>query len=90
MGADLFPIEQGQLARPGVPRRVGRFTLCADGAWAMRDERHRVIDCPHFDGLQLGFAKPFDDAHSAMQTLMWDKEQKALLLCWPSVKNPTH
>ncbi len=34
---------------------------------------HQCIDCPRVDGHRL-----FDDAHGAMRTLVWHKDQKAV------------
>ena len=36
------------------------------------------IECPRFDGHRLSFAQLFDDAHGAMRTLVWHKDQKAV------------
>ena len=76
MGLHLSPVEQGWLARPGVPRHSRSYILCLKGAWG--DEQHCVLDCPYFVGLRLVLAKLFDVAHSAMRTLMWHKDQKAV------------
>ncbi len=32
----------------------------------------------HFSGHRLSFARLFDDAHGAMQTLLWHKDQKVV------------
>ncbi len=40
MGSHLLPVEQGRLARQGVPRRLGSCTCSLSGA--LIDERHCV------------------------------------------------
>ncbi len=37
-----------------------------------------IFDCPRFDGRWLSFARLFDDVHSALRTLVWHKDQKAV------------
>ena len=81
MGCHSLPIEQGRLARPHVPRRLRRCTLCT--TCALGDERHYVFDCPRFAGLRLTHAELFQDASGAMKSLVWHKDQEdvcALLL----------
>ena len=76
MGSHLLPVEQGQLARPGVPRHLRSCTFCPHRA--LGDERHCIFECPRFDGHWLSFAQLFDDAHGAMRTLVWHKDHKAV------------
>ena len=71
-----LPVEQGRLARPGVPRHLRSCTL--GPGQALGDERHCIFECPRFDGHRLSFARLFDDAHGAMRTLVWNKDQKAV------------
>ena len=76
MGSHSLPVEQSRLARPGVPRQLRSRTFCP--GQALGDERHCIFECPRFDGHRLSFQRLFDDAHGAMQTLMWNKDQKAV------------
>ena len=76
MGSRLLPVEQGLLARPGVPRHSRSCTFCPDRA--LGDEWHCVSECPRFRGHWLGFAPLFDDAHGVMRTLAWHQGQKAV------------
>ena len=76
MGLHSLPVEQGRLARPGVPRHLRSCTFCPDRA--LGDKRHCIFDCLRFDGHRLSFAQLFDDAHGAMRTLVWHKDQKAV------------
>ena len=76
MGSHSLPVEQGRLARPGVPRHLRSCTLCPHRA--LGDERHCIFKCPRFNGHRLSFAQLFDDANGAMRTLVWHKDQKAV------------
>ncbi len=76
MGSHSLPVEQGRLARPGVPRRLRSCTFCAHQA--LGDGRHCIFECLRFDGHRLSFAQLFDDAHGAIRTLSWHKDQKAV------------
>ena len=76
MGSHMLPVEQGRLARPCIPRNLRRCTFCTTAA--LGDERHCVFESPHFWGVRQSCARLFDDAHGAMRTLMWHKDQKAV------------
>lgn len=76
MGSHSLPVEQGRLARPGVPRHLRSCTFCPGRA--LGDERHCIFECPRFDGHRLNFPQLFDGAHDAMRTLVWHKDQKAV------------
>ncbi len=76
MGSHSLPVEQGRLARPGVPRHLRSCTFCPDRA--LGDEQHCNFDCPCFNGHRLSFAQLVDDAHGAMRTLVWHQDQKAV------------
>ena len=52
-------------APPGPLQRVG-------------DERHCLFYCPHFGDLRSEHAQLFDEAHGAMRSLMWHKNQKSV------------
>ncbi len=75
-GSHLLPVDQGRLARPGVPRRLSSCAFCPSGAYGA--ERHCAFDCPHFTGLRLSFAQLFDDAHGAMRISVWHQDEKAV------------
>ena len=76
MGSHSLPIEQGRLGRPSVPRYLRRCTFCTTRA--VGDERHCIFDCPHFHGLRQQHGQLFHNAHGAMRSLMWDKDQKSV------------
>ncbi len=76
VGAHSLPVEQGRIQMPKVPRHLRRCTFCA--TTAIGDERHCVFDCPHFQGLRLQHAEIFRDAHDAMRSVMWHKDQKSV------------
>ena len=42
------------------------------------DERHYVLDCPHFDSLRLTHADLFQEASGALRSLLWHKDQKSV------------
>ena len=62
----------GRLA--AVPRHLRRCTFCTTRA--VGDERHCLFDCPRFGDLRSEHAQLFHDAHGAMRSLMWHKNQK--------------
>ena len=76
MGSHALPVEQGRLDRPAVPRHLRRCTFCTTRA--VGDERHCLFDCPHFGGLRSEHAQLFHEAHGAMRSLMWHKNQKSV------------
>ncbi len=76
MGSHSLPVEQGWLARPGVPRHSRRCTFCP--GQALGGEQHCIFECPHFNGHRLSFAQLFDDVHGAMRTLVWHEDQEAV------------
>ena len=76
MGSHALPIEQGRLGKPSVPRHLRRCIFCATRA--LGDERHCVFDCPHFRDLRLQHAELFEQAHGAMRSFMWHKDQKSV------------
>ena len=45
---------------------------------AVGDERHCLFDCPHFGDLRSDHAQLSDEAHGAMRSLMWHKNQKSV------------
>ncbi len=71
----LFPFKMRSHSSPADLQGQLYEDIYIDGrSAALGDGRH----CPHFEGLRLGFAVLFNDAHSAMQTLLWHKAQKAV------------
>ncbi len=76
MGSHSLPVDQNRLARPGVPKHLRSYTFCPGRE--LGDERHCIFKCLHFDGHRLSFARLFDDAHDAMRTLVWHRDQKAV------------
>ena len=79
MGSHLLPVEQGRFQRPRVPRYLRRCTLC--GTHALGDERHFVFECPSFQAIRSGFTDLFDAAGGAMRSLLWQRDQKAVVDC---------
>ena len=72
----LCPVEQGRLDRPAVPRHLRPCTFCTTRA--VGDERHCLFDCPHLGDLRSEHAQLFDEAHGAMRSLMWHKNEKSV------------
>ncbi len=64
MGSHSLPLEQGRLARLGVPTHLRSGTFCPDRA--LGGERHCSFDCPRLGGHRMSFARLFDDVHGAM------------------------
>ena len=85
MGSHSLPVEEGRLARPMVPRQLRWCTLC--DAHAIGDERHYVIDCPHFAHICRQARPLFQDAAGAMQSFMWHRNQKAVRHCLAAILN---
>ena len=83
MGSHSLPVEQGRLARPMVPKQLRRRTLCS--TCAIGDERHLIIDCPHFAHVRRQFRSLFQDADGALQWLMWHRNQKAVCHCLAAI-----
>ncbi len=73
---------------PKVPRRLRRCTFCA--STAIGDERHRVFDCPHFQGLRLQHAEIFRDSHDAMRSVFLLMQQSAACKCWQVYEDAVH
>ena len=65
MGSHALPVEQIRHTRPAVPRHLRRCTLC--GTRALGDERHFVLDCPHFAHVRRQFWSLYQDADGTMQ-----------------------
>ena len=76
LGSHNLPIEQGRMARPAVPRHLRRCTLCSHHAPG--DERHYMLECPHFDLIRAQYSSLLQDAHDSMRDLMWHRDQKGL------------
>ncbi len=74
LGSHDFPIEQGRMARPVVPRYLRRCTLCS--RHAPGDERHFML-CPQFDDIRAQYPDLLQDARDSMRNL-WHQNQKAL------------
>ena len=83
MGSHSLPVEQGRPARPMVPRQLRLCTLCS--THAIGDERHYVCDCPHFANIRWQFMSLFQDADGAMQSFMWQRNQKAICHCLAAI-----
>ena len=60
-----------------MPRYLRRCTLC--GTHALGDERHFVFECPSFQAIRSGFTELFDAAGGAMRSLLWHRDQKAVV-----------
>ena len=87
MGSHALPVEQGRLARQAIPRHLRRCTLCETRA--LGDERHFVVDCPHFAHIRRRFRSLYQDADidGTMQCSMWHKEQRAVCHCLAAIHN---
>ncbi len=89
-GAHSWPIEQGRIEMPQVPRHLRRCTFWA--GTAIGDERHCVFDCPHFQGLgssMHGFSRilmmPWGPSCGTRTRNLF------VLLCWPlSMRSRQH
>ncbi len=76
MGSHSLSVEQGRLAKPGVPKRLRSCTFCT--GWALGDERHCIFECLRVDGHRMSCARLSHDAHGAMRISVWHKDQKAV------------
>ncbi len=56
-------------------------------AFAIGDERHRVFDYPHFEGLSRQHAETFQDSHDAVRSLMWHEDQKSVYVLVLAIVN---
>ena len=52
---------------------------CSYLTWVIRDERHCLFVYPPLDDLRSEHGQLFHEAHSAMRSLMWHKDQKSCL-----------
>ena len=64
------------LIQGGLSRHLRRCTFCTTRA--VGDEWHCLFDCPHFGDLRSEHAQLFHEAHGAMRSLMWHKDQKSV------------
>ncbi len=82
VGAHSLPVEQGRIEMPQVPRHLRRCTLCATDA--IGKERHRVFDCPPFQGLRQQHAQIFQESHDAMRSHVAQRPEVFLCSRFPS------
>ena len=71
-----LPVEQSRFGKLGVPMHLRRCTFSTNHAVA--NERHFLFDCPHLAELRSEDAQLFDEAHGAMRSLMWHKNQMSV------------
>lgn len=83
MGSHTLPVEQGRFARPHIPRKLRRCTLCTTGA--LGDERHFCFECPFFDGIRAQHADLYDSSGGAMRSFVWHKDQEGVFDCLTAI-----
>lgn len=85
MRAHFVPVEHGRFVWPMMPRQLCRCIICS--THAMGDERHNVLDSPHFEfaHIRRQSRSLFQDADGALRTFTWHPNQKAVCHCLAAI-----
>ena len=74
MGSHALPVDSPARSRAGLASLlclgICANVPCLGTTWAAGDERHCLFYCPHFHDLRSERAELFDEAHSAMRSVM--------------------